>query len=750
MSSDNKPLITLAAVAGIGAALAYSAYTYRCRTVPQWTYPGTAKKPQTKNYFGTNVVDNYQWLESPDAAETAAWVESQNKVTNKFLDNCDLRPKLSKQIKEWFNYERFSSPFRRGDRYFFFHNNGLQNQSVLYKQESLEAKETVFLDPNTLNANGTSSLGAFSFSEEGHLFAYGICEAGSDWQRIHVKRVADGEDLPDRIEWVKFSSITWTHDGKGFFYARYPTPKSHDAEKSGGEGKLSLGSETDKNENHSLYYHVVGTPQAEDILIFNTPEHPKWMVSCDISDDGKTLLLFISESTDPVNRLYYADLAGFLKDPKTPLQIEKLIDNFEAEYNFICNNGSQYWFKTNLNAPRGKVILIDFANPARENWRDILPQSESVLNDVRCINQSNLVAVYMRDVKEVIEIYDLQGQRTKVDLALPAAGCISEMTGKREHTAMFFKFVSFTYPGTIFRHDFTTGKTTVFKEIKISNFSPSAFKTTQVWYPSKDGTSIPMYIIHRADRKPDSSTPTYLYGYGGFNISLLPSFSVSRLVFIQFLGGMVAIPNLRGGGEFGEDWHSAGKLNKKQNVFDDMHAAAEYLVREKYTVSSKICVAGGSNGGLLVAACINQRPELYGAAHAAVGVLDMLKFHQFTIGHAWCAEYGNADEKEEDFKNLISYSPVHTVKPGRAYPAVLLTTGDHDDRVVPLHSYKYIATLQDIVGSQPANVQKQPLLIRIETDAGHGAGKPLTKTIEELSDVYGFMGKITGATWHDK
>jgi prolyl oligopeptidase len=710
----------------------------------RFVYPQTRRDESVvESLHGRNVADPYRWLEDPDSKETTAWVAEQNKVTQQHLDSLKIIPKLRERFTEAFNYERFSSPQRAGPRYFFYKNNGLQNQSVLYSLDSLRGEPREFLDLNKASEDGTVAMGANAFSEQGDYFAYGTSRAGSDWQQIQVRRVSDCHDLDHEVlKWVKFSSISWTHDQKGFFYSRYPQPAS---------GPADAGTETDANLNQSLWYHRLGTPQEQDVLVFRAPEHPKWMMSGYVTEDGKLLIISISESTDPVNRVFYMDLDAKRdvlegRRPAADADVVRLVDNFEAEYDYIARDGHWLFFKSNLDAPRGRVLAISLNQPAKEHFRSIIPESKdgAVLNGVAAVNHVNLIAVYMKDVKEELRLFDMEGRLLKDDFEMPAAGTIVGPYCKRHDNEFFFHFTSFLYPGTILRYSFATGSMDVFRQSVVPNFEPAHFKTEQVFFSSKDGTRVPMYIISRKDCPRDGNQPTLLYGYGGFNISLLPNFSVVRLVWVADFDGVVAVPNLRGGGEYGEEWHKAGTVHNKQNVFDDMIAAGEFLVREKYTAPHKICINGGSNGGLLVAACINQRPDLFGAAVAAVGVLDMLRFHKFTIGYAWMSEYGNPDKKE-DFETLIKYSPLHNVATDKPYPSVLLTTADHDDRVVPLHSFKFISELQYRVGSQP--FQKRPLLIRIETKAGHGAGKPLAKIIEEYADVYAFIADALGAAF---
>eukprot|EP00164_Ancoracysta_twista_P001386 GFYU01001808.1.p1 GENE.GFYU01001808.1~~GFYU01001808.1.p1 ORF type:complete len:731 (-),score=242.18 GFYU01001808.1:192-2330(-) len=693
------------------------------------------------DFFGTKVADPYRWLENPASTseETQEWMAAQNKITEGFFDGCDARGPFKDRLTQLLNYNRYTCPVKRGNAYYYSKNDGLQNQYVMYQQKSLDGESTVFLDPNKLSEDGTTSLGSSKFSKSGDLFAYSLSHSGSDWKTLYVKNVETGKDLDDKLEWVKFSSMAWTHDDKGFYYARYPTPESL---KDSDDPEKQRGTETDAAKDQKVYYHRVGTPQSEDVLIFEAPPgEEKWLFGVEVSDDGKYLIITIYESCDPVNRFYYADIsAGPIPAADS---VVKLIDNFDAAYDYITNEGTVFYLKTNLKAPKYKLITIDLSSPAQENWKEIIPEKDDVLEAVTCANNTMLPVIYMHDVKQIFQIYDFEGKLV-TDVALPSAGSVGGLAARKEDCELFYSFTSFLYPGTIYRYNFETNTSTVFRESELKGFDPEPYKTEQVFYPSKDGTKIPMFIVSRKDVQMDGTNPVLLYGYGGFSISLTPSFSVTRLLWIQHLGGVLAIPNLRGGGEYGEDWHVAGTKEKKQNVFDDFQCAAEYLISEKYTSAQKICIQGGSNGGLLVGACVNQRPDLYGAAIAQVGVMDMLRFHKFTIGYAWVSDFGSSEDKD-GFEYLHKYSPLHNIRPGKKYPSLLLTTASHDDRVVPAHSFKFMAELHHQLRDDPA--QTNPLLIRIDTKAGHGAGKPTTKIIEEASDMYGFIAKVLGLSW---
>jgi prolyl oligopeptidase len=674
-----------------------------------FVYPSSRKADQVDDYHGTKVADPYRWLEDPDSEETKAWVEEQNQITFSYLGEIPVREQIKQRLTQLWNYEKYGSPFKEGDRYFYFKNDGLQNQSVLYTLTSLDAEPTVLLDPNTLSEDGTIALSGLSITEDGKLMAYGLSTSGSDWIEWKVRDVETGNDLSDHLKWVKFSGTSWTHDGEGFFYSRYDEPNE--------ATKLE-----DINYYQKLYYHKLGTPQSADILIYHRPDQKEWMFGAGVTEDGRYLIISIDRGTDPKNLVLYKDL----QTPDSP--VVELISEFEANYSFIDNDGSVFWFRTDLDAPRGRVIAIDSNNPARDNWQEIIPQAAETLEGVGLLN-NQFVADYLKDARSSIKIFNLDGSFIR-EVELPGIGSAGGFGGKRYDTETFYTFTSFTTPGTIYRYNMVSGESTLFRKPNVA-FNPDEYETKQVFYSSKDGTQVPMFITHKKGLQLDGNNPTLLYGYGGFNVSLTPSFSVSRLVWME-MGGVYALPNLRGGGEYGEEWHQAGTKLNKQNVFDDFIAAAEWLINNKYTQPAKLAINGGSNGGLLVGACMTQRPDLFGAALPAVGVMDMLRFHKFTIGWAWCSDYGSPENLDE-FKALYAYSPLHNLKPGTAYPATMITTADHDDRVVPAHSFKFAAALQE------AHAGEKPVLIRIETKAGHGAGKPTTKIIEELADEWAFL-----------
>ncbi|MDJ1181372.1 prolyl oligopeptidase family serine peptidase [Roseofilum sp. BLCC_M91] len=679
---------------------------------PVFDYPPTRQVDRVDDYHGTPVSDPYRWLEDLESPQTQDWVEAQNQIAFEFLEKIPTRDSLKARLEELWNYEKYGIPSKQGDRLFYFKNSGLQNQSVLYCLKAPDPDPQILLDPNTLSEDGTIALSRISISDNGEYLAYGLSQSGSDWQEWKVRQIDTQEDLSDRLKWIKFSSVTWSKDNQGFYYNRYAEPK---------EGQEYQ----EQNYYEKLYYHRLGDPQPEDRLIYERPDQKEWGFSPQITEDGKYLLIGVWRSTELKNLVFYQDLT------QDDSPIIELISEFEASYQFIGSQDSTLWFKTNLHAPKWRVIAIDLNHPQPENWREIIPESNDVIGQVSLLNHQFVVRS-MEDAHSQVKIYSLEGEHLKT-LELPGLGSVSGFNGKPEDTETFYSFTSYTTPTTIYHYDFLTGESTLYRKPEVS-FNPDEYESKQVFYPSKDGTKIPLFITHKKGIKLDGSNPTLLYGYGGFSISLTPGFSVSNLVWME-QGGIYAVPNLRGGGEYGEDWHQAGMKENKQNVFDDFIAAAEWLIEQKYTCSQKLAIAGGSNGGLLVGACLTQRPDLFGAALPAVGVMDMLRFHKFTIGWAWCDEYGCADNPE-DFENLYGYSPLHNLKPGTAYPATLVTTSDRDDRVVPSHSFKFAATLQ------AAHQGPSPVLIRIETKAGHGAGKPTSKQIQEIADKWAFLSQV--------
>jgi len=700
----------------VGAALVMSNGHPQAAEPPRATdYPPAPKSDTVDDYHGTKVPDPYRPLEDPDSEETRAWVEAENKVTYDFLDTIAERPAIKERLTKLWDYEKFGIPSKQGDRYIYSRNSGLQNQSVLYKTTKLDdADPAVLIDPNTLSTDGTVALAGVSFSDDGNLMAYGIATAGSDWNEWRVRDVATSKDLPDVLKWIKFSSASWTKDGKGFYYGRFPEPKPGDDLKGA-------------NYHQKLYYHALGTPQSDDTLIYERPDQKEWQFSGTVTDDGKYLVITVGKGTDDKFRILYQDLTD--ADAK-PIEI---IGNFDYEYSFIDNDGPLFWFKTNNGAPRGKVIAIDVRQPDAKHWKEVIPEAAETLEGIDVVG-GKFLALYLKDAHSQARVFKTDGTPAG-EIDLPGLGTASGLGGKASDTETFYAFTSYTRPTTIYRYEVASGKSDVFKSPKV-DFNPDDYETTQVFYPSKDGTKIPMFLSHKKGMTPDPATPCFLYAYGGFNISITPGFSPSTLAWME-MGGLYAVANLRGGGEYGEEWHQGGTKLKKQNVFDDFIAAAEWLIAEKWTSTPKLAIEGRSNGGLLIGACMTQRPDLYGACVPGVGVMDMLRFHKFTIGWAWIDDYGSSDDPEE-FQALYKYSPLHNIKPGTCYPPTFVITADHDDRVVPAHSFKFAATLQ------AAQSCDNPVLIRIETKAGHGAGKPTAKVIDEAADKWAFLVKVLG------
>ena len=680
--------------------------------------PETRKADTVHEYHGTKVADPYSWLEDDNSAETKAWVEAQNKVTFQYLDSIPERAKIQKRLTELWNYEKFGVPFEEGGRYFFSRNNGLQNQSVYYWTDSLAAEPKVLIDPNTMSKDGTVALAGISISKDGKYVAYGIADAGSDWNRWKIREVATGKDLDDELKWIKFSSAAWDKQGNGFYYGRYPEPKA-------GQNL------TESNYFQKVYFHRLGTPQSEDSLVWEELENKDWRASAAQTDDGRFLLVTIGKGTDDKYRLLFKDL--YKRDARPP---QHFVGEFDADYTFIDNDGPLFYFRTNKDAPRGKVIAIDVFNPTPANWKTLIPEADETLEGVSLVGEK-FIAQYLKDAHSQVKLFTVEGKPAG-EVKFPGLGTAAGFGGRRKDKETFYSFTTFTSPATVYRYDVATGESTVYKAPKLA-FNPADYVTEQVFFSSKDGTKIPMYLSYKKGLKKDGANPTYLYGYGGFNISLSPAFSPANLAWME-AGGLFALANLRGGGEYGEAWHQAGTKLNKQNVFDDFIGAAEWLIKNDYTKTEKLAIGGGSNGGLLVGACMTQRPELFGAALPAVGVMDMLRFHKFTIGWAWIDDYGSSDNAEQ-FKALLGFSPLHNLKPGTKYPATMVTTADHDDRVVPAHSFKFAAALQ------AAHVGSSPTLIRIETKAGHGAGKPTSKMIEEAADKWAFLVKALGLNW---
>lgn len=674
-------------------------------TAQSTKYPVTKKVDQVDDYHGTKVADPYRWLEDNNSAETAAWVEAQNKLTQDYLAQIPYRDKIKKRLTDLWNYERYSAPRKIGGNYTFSKNDGLQEQSVIYIQKGLSGKPELLLDPNKLSNDGSISLGGTFFSKDYNYMSYGISRGGSDWREFYVMDVKTKQLTNDVIKFSKFSGNAWHKDG--FFYGRYDEPKA------GEELKAA-------NEFQKLYYHKLGTAQSEDKLILEDKENAKRGFGAGVTDDERFLIISVWEGSASENMLWYKNLE---KDGP----VVKLVNMPDADYSFVDNFENVFLVMTNLNAPNKKVILIDLNKPDRKDWATLIPETNEVMQDVSHVG-GKLIVTYMKDATNKAVVYDVHGNYL-YDIKLPGIGTVSGFGGKHDEKETFYTFTSFTYPPTIYKYDIAKDKSTLFRQAKVK-FNPAAFETKQIFYESKDGTKIPLFIVHKKGLKLNGENPTWLYAYGGFNISMQPGFSVARIPLLEN-GVVYAMACLRGGGEYGELWHEAGMLKRKQNVFDDFIAAAGWLIENKYTNPSKLAVQGGSNGGLLIGAVINQRPDLYKVAFPQVGVMDMLRFHKFTIGWAWVPEYGSSD-KPDQFKFLYVYSPLHNIK-NADYPATMITTADHDDRVFPAHSFKYAATLQEM------NSGMNPALIRIETKVGHGAGTSTSKSIELLTDMYSFM-----------
>jgi len=681
------------------------------RAQAQLKYPETRKTDAKDVYFGTEVPDPYRWLEEVSSPETLAWIAAQNELTTAYLEKIPQRKQLEERLAELWNYEKYGLPSRRGERYFYTYNSGLQNQNVLYVVDGLQGEPRLLLDPNSWSEDGTVALAGWVPSEDGRYVAYGVAQGGSDWREWKVLEVATGRTLEETLRWVKFSGVSWTPDSSGFYYSRYDEPKP-------GEELSAV------NHYQKLYFHRLGQPQAADQLVYERPDQKEWGFGGYVTDDGRYLIISVWRGTDPENQLFYQDLS----QPGQP--VVELLAGFDAEYNFIGNDGPVFWLGTDYQAPRERVIAIDIRQPQRENWREIIPQSSAVLRSVGLVGD-RFFASYLEHAATRVKVYRLDGTLER-DVELPGMGTADGFGGERKDQETFYAFSNFTQTGTIYRYDLATGKSEVFRQPQL-RFDPQQFVTEQVFYPSRDGTRVPMFITHRRDVQKNGQLPTLLYGYGGFDIALTPDFSVANLVWLE-QGGVYAVANLRGGGEYGREWHEAGMQHKKQNVFDDFIGAAEWLIENHYTSSKKLAIRGGSIGGLLVGACMTQRPELFRAAVPAVGVMDMLRYHRFTIGWAWVGEYGSSDDPAH-FENLLGYSPLHNLKPGVAYPATLVMTADRDDRVVPGHSFKFAAALQ------AAHAGTAPVLIRIETRAGHGAGTPTRKRIESAADLLAFLAR---------
>jgi len=735
----------------------------------QLLYPATAKGTQVDDYHGTSVADPYRWLENTDSPETKAWVETENKFTSSYLGAIQQRAAIRDRLTKLWDYPKYFAPRKTGDRLFYFENSGLQNQSILYVRDGDRPARSL-VDPNTLSADGTVALSSTRESPNGRILGYAVSASGSDWQEIRVRDVDTGRDTKDTLKWVKFSGISWTKDNKGFFYSGYDAPTSGNTM-------------TNVNRNQRVYYHKLNSPQSADRVVFDDKSHPDWIYGSQVTEDGTFLIITVFQGTDTRTRLYYIFLEN-AKKPKIDNPLVRLIDRLDAEYSFVQNVGDNFLVLTDLGAPKGRLVQIDINNEQPNRWLTVIPETRDALQSVQ-VAGDNLIASYLQDAHSNVRIFGMpnpndafrgrgvngggpggigpqggsQGGRQRGndrnprperpepttapgypyigDLPLPGIGTVDAINGKPGDNDVYYSFVSYLNPRSVYHYDLKHRTNEVFNAPKLA-FDVTQYETRQVFYNSKDGTRVPMFITMKKGTALNGNTPTILYGYGGFNVSQTPAFSTANLVWLE-MGGIYAVANIRGGGEYGKEWHEAGMLDRKQNVFDDFIAAAEYLIREKYTSTPKLAISGGSNGGLLVGAVMTQRPELFGAALPAVGVMDMLRFQKFTIGWAWIADYGSSDDPKQ-FEFLRKYSPLQNIKPGVRYPATLVTTADHDDRVVPGHSFKFAAALQ------AAQAGPAPVLIRIETKAGHGAGKPTSKQIDEAADTFAFLVRNLGMT----
>ncbi len=708
----------LVTIALLGAGCGSDRPQVRTDPIPL-VYPEGRHDSVVDNYHGVDVADPYRWLEDVDSPETRTWVDLENKLTHEYLTAIPARQQLKKRLETLMNYPRYSAPGKHGGRYFFWKNDGLQNQSVLYVQETLKAEPKVVINPNTLSEDGTVALNTTAISWDGKLLAYGLSRSGSDEQEVMIREIDTDRVYDEVLHWCRFTTIAWKHDGSGFYYSRFPDP--------------STVSEEDRMNYHRLYWHAVGTPQSDDTLVYERPDNKELGVSPIVTEDGQYLVLYVYHGTDPRNRVYYRPI-------ESNAPFTALVDKAEARYDFIGNQGSTFYFMTDVETPRGRIIAVDTHQPERENWKILVPQNEAVIDFATLINHQFVIA-YMRDVHHEIVVYNLEGQHVR-DISLPSLGTVSSLSGQEDDSELLFSFTSFLYPSTSFRCDLNDGTVNIINKPEL-DFDTSKYETKQVFFHSKDGTRVPMYVTCRKGLKLDGNNPTLLYGYGGFNINIKPRFSAATLVWLE-AGGVYAQANMRGGSEYGEAWHQAGMLEKKQNVFDDFIGAAQWLIDNNYTSTEKLAIRGGSNGGLLVAACMLQRPELYGAVICQVPVIDMLRYHKFTVGRYWVPEYGNAEASKEEFDYLYAYSPLHNVKAGVEYPATLITSADTDDRVVPSHAKKFAATLQE------KDAGTRPILLRVETKAGHGGGKPVSKQIEEQADIYAFLIKTLNMEYPPK
>ncbi|HEY6952275.1 MAG TPA: prolyl oligopeptidase family serine peptidase [Bacteroidota bacterium] len=684
----------------------------------QLTYPVTARDTVVDDYFGVKVGAPYRWMEDQNSKEVESWVEAENKVTFGYMERIPIRDWTTRRITKLWNYEKVGVPSRYSGRLFYSKNSGLQNQSPIYVQNSLTAEPTMVLDPNNLSPDGSIALLSYEPSPDGKYLCYGLSQGGADWEEYHIRDLTTSNDLADTVHWVKFSGISWTNDSRGFFYSRFPEPKKGEALTSEAVGQ-------------QLYYHKLGTSQSEDKLFYDLKDYPGWYVGGGVTEDGRYLFIYLNKGTESKNKVYYVDL----KDPKHPdlsSPVSPLFEKDNAEYYLLGSVGTTVFVQTSLDAPNRRIVSFDIRNPGVKDWKPVVPEAKNVIEQ-SLLAGGNVVVRYLVDAKSEVDLYSLDGKRTG-ELTLPGIGSVQGLSGRNDTPELFYAFTSFLYPTTVFHYEFKTRTATPFQRPHV-DFNPDKYETIQVFYNSKDGTRVPMFITMKKGTKLDGNNPTRLYAYGGFDISITPGFSASLPAWLE-LGGIYAVPNLRGGGEYGEVWHHAGMLEKKQNVFDDFIAAAEYLIKEKYTSTPRLGIEGYSNGGLLVGAVETQRPELYGAAYAGAGVMDMLRYQKFSAGVGWVPEYGSSDDSTQ-FQFLIRYSPVQNIKAGTCYPPTIVTTADHDDRVVPSHSYKFVAEMQHDQGC--AN----PVLIRVETKTSHNY-MPTDKRIAQAADVLAFMAYNLG------
>lgn len=706
--------------AALPLALVLAAAPLAAQQTQRLSYPQARKVDQVDDYGGTKVADPYRWLEDTQSPETRSWITAENALTEQYISAIPERARIHQRLTELWNFPRWSTPDRRGNRYFYYRNSGLQNQSVLYVAPSPTAQPRVLLDPNTLRADGTEALAGTEITDDGRLVAYSVSSGGSDWREVRVRDVDSGRDLADTLRWIKFSGTSWTKDGKGFFYARYQEPAGNAL--------------TAAVHDQKVYYHRLGTPQSADALVYQRPDEPDFIYGTDVTEDGRYLVLGVSKGTDRRNRVYVMDL-GDPQHPRVQGEVRRVLDAFDAGYNVVGNDGPVFYLLTDNAAPRGRLVAIDLRDPAPERWRTIVPQGSDVISSVRRVG-GKFAVLEMHDVASRLRMVNTDGSAAG-EVRLPGLGTAGSLSGHDADHELFYAFTSFLSPSTVYRYDLATGTTAPVWPVR-NGFDASRYVTEQVFYTSRDGTRVPMFITHRRDLVMDGNNPTLLYAYGGFNAATLAAYSTTVAVWLE-MGGVYASANIRGGNEYGEEWHRAGMLANKQNVFDDFIGAAEYLVAQKYTSPRRLAIQGASNGGLLIGAVLNQRPELFGAALPAVGVMDMLRFNKFTIGWAWTSDYGSPQDTAM-FRTIYAYSPLHNIRPGTRYPATLITTGDHDDRVVPGHSFKYAATLQ------AAQAGDAPILIRIETRAGHGGGKPTSMQIDEAADRLAFLVRSLGFT----